>query len=367
MTLEHTDTWNQSFLNDEDRGRGQPSRALSMRNNAVFQAHEAGGGLSQNLTPALGWLSLGLGASALLYPSKLAEVLGLRVSPSTQSTIRGVGLREIISGIGILTQQSNPIWLWSRVLGDAMDLTLLNKAMNSQHLRNQGAVINAQAAVAGITAMDVFASMRVSSKPGDQWSDGKGTFDGQIPIEGKPTSAEPVVASTTINREPDEVYEFWRNFENFPRFMEHLDSVQVTGDRRSHWRALGPANKAVEWDAEIVEDRPGEMISWRSLENADVSNAGKVVFHHAPGGRGTEVRVEMSYQPPAGVVGRKIASLLGREPGQEVHSDLRRLKSVLDVGEVIRSDATLSGHALSLKQRSAKPPEQAPQLSEAMS
>ncbi|WP_406696340.1 SRPBCC family protein [Singulisphaera sp. Ch08] len=102
-----------------------------------------------------------------------------------------------------------------------------------------------------------------------------------------------VTGSITINRPAEELYRFWRNFENLPRIMTHLESVQVTGDRRSHWKAKAPVGSTVEWDAEITEDRPNELIAWRSLEGADVENSGAVRFVPAPGGRGTEVHVEM--------------------------------------------------------------------------
>jgi len=366
MTLEHTRMRNGSSFGDGAYNEGQRSSALSTRNSAVLRAHESNGDFAGRLTPALGWLSLGLGVSALLYPSKMAEKLGLQPNDTTQSALRGVGLREIVSGIGILSSQKTNVWLWSRVLGDAMDLTLLRKAMTSGHSRDGGAVSKVQAAVAGITAMDLYASTRTTAQPHDGWADGNGLSEWQSSPRRR-SSSEPVVASVTIRRSPEEVYAFWRDFSNLPRFMAHLESVQVMGDRRSHWRALGPGNKAVEWDAEIVDERPNEMIAWRSLENADVSNSGSVRFQQAPGGRGTEVLVELSYKPPAGVIGRTIAELLGREPDQEVHSDLRRLKSVMEVGEVLRSDANLGGPSITLKQSAAQPPNDAPPFNPAVS
>jgi uncharacterized membrane protein len=138
----------------------------------------------------------------------------------------------------------------------------------------------------------------------------------------------------------EEVYAFWRNFENLPRFMRHLESVTVSGDRRSHWVAKAPAGKSVEWDAEILEDRPNELISWRSLPGADVYNAGTVQFQPASGGRGTEVRVTLEYHPPFGKLGSRIAMLFREEPGQQVYDDLRNFKQVMETGEILLSDAT---------------------------
>ncbi len=99
----------------------------------------------------------------------------------------------------------------------------------------------------------------------------------------------------------------------------------------------------MEWDAETTEDRPNERIAWRSVEGADVSNAGAVRFVRAPGGRGTEIHVEMRYDPPAGTLGRLVAKLFGEEPSQRVEGDLRRFKQVMEIGEVVRSDASLAG------------------------
>jgi uncharacterized membrane protein len=130
------------------------------------------------------------------------------------------------------------------------------------------------------------------------------------------------------------VYAFWRNFENLPRFMRHLESVTCDGPQKSHWVARAPAGRRVSWDAEVVDEQPNSRIAWRSLEDADVRNAGTVEFERAPGGRGTNIRVSLSYVPPGGKVGAVIAKLFGEEPGQQVHEDLRRLKQLLEAGEV---------------------------------
>lgn len=150
-----------------------------------------------------------------------------------------------------------------------------------------------------------------------------------------------VKQAITVNRSRDEVYEFWHDFENLPRFMNHLESVRSDGAGRSHWKAKGPAGKTVEWDAEIVEDRPNELIAWRSVKGADVDNSGSVRFKPAPGGRGTEVHVEIEYTPPGGVIGATVAKLFGEEPSQQVDGDLRRFKQVMETGEVVRSDASI--------------------------
>ena len=145
-----------------------------------------------------------------------------------------------------------------------------------------------------------------------------------------------VDVSMTIERTPWDLYQFWRNFENLPRFMEHLESVTVVDDKRSHWVAKAPsiAGGKVEWDAEIINDEPNSLIAWRSLENANVDNAGSIRFVPGPEGRGTEVRVVVDYIPPAGRVGKWVARLFGEEPSQQIREDLRRFKRLMETGEI---------------------------------
>ena len=152
-----------------------------------------------------------------------------------------------------------------------------------------------------------------------------------------------VEKSVTVNRAPEELYSFWRNFENLPRFMDHLQSVRVLDDRRSHWVAKAPAGTSVEWDAEIVDERSNEQISWRSTGRADVDNAGTVQFRFAPGGRGTEVKVRLEYNPPAGLLGVGIAKLFGEEPAQQIEGDLRRFKQLMEEGEIPTTEGQPSG------------------------
>ena len=142
----------------------------------------------------------------------------------------------------------------------------------------------------------------------------------------------------TINKPVHEVYEFWRQFQNFPRFMRHLESVEVLGERRSRWRAKAPAGRTVEWEAEMVEDREDEWIAWRSLPGSQVENSGSVRFSPAPGARGTEVRVQLQYSPPAGRLGQGIAWLFGEAPEQQIHDDLHRFKQLMETGEIPLSD-----------------------------
>ena len=156
-----------------------------------------------------------------------------------------------------------------------------------------------------------------------------------------------VEKSVTINRPPGELYRFWRNFENLPRFMNHLESVRVTGEGRSHWVAKAPAGSTVEWDAEIYNEKEGEMIAWRTLEGADVASAGSVHFEEAPGGRGTLMRVVLKYDPPAGKLGAIIARLFGENPEQQIAEDLGRFKQLMETGEVATTEGQPSARGAS--------------------
>lgn len=142
--------------------------------------------------------------------------------------------------------------------------------------------------------------------------------------------------SVVINKPADELYLFWRNLENLPRVMRHLVSVQETGGGKSHWivRGIEGINPHVEWDAEIITERPGEMIGWRSLEGSDVDSAGSVHFRPLKGDRGTEVKVTLSYNPPAGKVGAAIAKLFGQDAESDVREDLRSFKRLMETGSV---------------------------------
>jgi uncharacterized membrane protein len=139
-----------------------------------------------------------------------------------------------------------------------------------------------------------------------------------------------VQKSVTVIRSPSELYDFWRNFENLPRFMDHLESVTVLTPNRSHWVAKAPAGMKVEWDAEIINDVPGEVIGWRSLANAQVANAGSVRFRPAFGGQGTEVTVTFEYVPPAGPLGVAVARIFGEAPEQQVEEELNRFKQLME-------------------------------------
>jgi len=147
-----------------------------------------------------------------------------------------------------------------------------------------------------------------------------------------------VVKSTIVARPKEEVYRYWRNLENLPRFMEHVESVRELDNRRSAWVVKGPMGYDVEWSAQISSDRENEMISWESLPGAEVQNAGSVWFEAAGDGSSTEVKVSLQYLPPAGVIGATVAKWLGESPEQQLDNDLGRFKALIE--SVARSGAT---------------------------
>jgi uncharacterized membrane protein len=152
-----------------------------------------------------------------------------------------------------------------------------------------------------------------------------------------------VQSNITVSADPDEIFRFWRNLENLPRFMQHLDSVRQIDDRRSHWKAIGPAGTRFQWDAEIVREEPGRELAWQSLPGASVSSRGVVMFRPASSGQGTEIEVRMEYRPPAGRLGAAIARLFGEEPQQQIDDDLQRLRRMVDAGELHSIEASASG------------------------
>jgi uncharacterized membrane protein len=152
-----------------------------------------------------------------------------------------------------------------------------------------------------------------------------------------------VEKSITVDRPPDVLYDFWRNFENLPLIMNHLESVKVLDNKRSHWVAKGPVDTRLEWDSELNREIKDEQLDWQSLPGSEVANMGSVFFKKAPADRGTEVKVIFSYDPPAGSVGAAFAKLFGEEPSQQVSDDLRRFKQLMETGEIATVQGQPSG------------------------
>jgi uncharacterized membrane protein len=291
-----------------------------------MQPYENEQSRGEQLAVGLGWFSIGLGLAELAAPDAVARFIGLRDDATTTSVLRAYGGREIGNGLAILMQPDNPTWLWSRVGGDVLDLASLASAARGDYA-DQRRVAAASAAVLGVTALDMICAQQLSARQSGRQAAVRPQVEG-VQVE----------RVTTVSRPIEDVYQFWKNFENFPRFMRHLESVHITGDRRSRWCATGPAGMRVEWDAETIRDDENEWIAWRSLEGSDVQNSGSVRFTPAPGARGTEVRVQLQYSPPGGALGRSVAWLFGEEPDQQVHEDLHRFKQLIETGEIPLSE-----------------------------
>jgi uncharacterized membrane protein len=144
--------------------------------------------------------------------------------------------------------------------------------------------------------------------------------------------------TVSINRSRQEIYSFWRDFRNLPRFMENIESISVADDRRSHWVVSAPGDRTVEWTSVITADEPNQLIAWTSDEGASVRNSGQIEFRDSSNGRGTIVTATIVYHPPGGALGKAIAKLFQREPNIQARRDLRRFKQLMETGEVSTSE-----------------------------
>jgi uncharacterized membrane protein len=268
------------------------------------------------LARGLGWFSLALGATQLAVPRILATAIGIEPSRGVSLLMRALGAREVATGLSVLMEPRRPLPLWARVAGDVVDLGLLALALRGKR-SSTPRLLGAIAAVSGAMALDIVAARRIQTR-----------FE--------ETNA-PVIFSVTINKSPDKVYAFYRNLAQLPRFMDYLQSVHEVSRTRSHWVAKLPIGGTIAWDAEIVEDSPGRALTWRTVEGSPLHLAGRVTFTRAPGRDATEVRVEMKL----GFTGKRPSRLLAKlftKP--QIKGDLRRLKQVMETGEVLFSDAT---------------------------
>ena len=272
------------------------------------------------LARALGWFSIALGSAEFLIPDQMARLIGAPPDERTSTLVRTMGAREIAHGIAILSRPGNSGPVWSRVAGDAADLAFLGSMANSEYADNRR-LLAAGAAVLGVAAFDVVAAQRLSAEDGTRH---------EMPSR--------VTRSVTINKPIEQVYAYWRQLENLPRFMRYLDSVEPLAEGRSKWKARGPGGVPVQWEAETVAERENELIAWRSVPGSQIQTSGTVRFVPAPGARGTEVHVEMEFRLPAGSLGRTVAWMLGRDPAGQLADDLRRFKQLLETGEIALSE-----------------------------
>ena len=280
---------------------------------------------TDRLVRALGLASAGLGVPMLLRPLAVARFAGVEDEASGVTAVKATGYRELAHAVLLLL--GPPGTVWTRVAGDAVDLTLLGRAVAARTGERRARTTRAAVAAGGIAALDLYAAVRtVRTQHG----------------RGRPGPLQ-LQATVTVNKSPDEVYAFWRDFTNLPTFMLHLKSVAPTGDRRTRWEANAPLRRSVTWEAELTSEEPGRRIAWKSLPGSTIDNAGTVHFSEAPGDRGTEVKVVLHYGIPGGRLGQAVAKLLGEEPEQQVRDDLRRFKQVMETGDLVRSEALPQG------------------------
>lgn len=310
------------FITTPPRGVGSPT--FDPKGNTVtMNGEHAQTDRAEQFAMGLGWFSLALGMAEIAAPRGVVRMAGLPDDRRTTNIVRAFGAREIGHGVAILSNPTLPAAVWSRVAGDVLDIACLGAGLRSDDAdRRRGMV--ALAGLVGATAADVMCAQRLSRR--------------REASDAFPRYHVDVRQSTTINRPIEQVYEFWKDFSNFPRFMRHLESVEMLGEGRSRWRATGPGGITVEWEADTIEDRENELISWRSREGSTIENRGTVRFRRAPGVRGTELRVDLEYRPPAGALGRSVAWLFGKAPEQQISEDLRRVKQLLETGQITLSE-----------------------------
>jgi uncharacterized membrane protein len=320
----------------------------------------------RTLARGLGAFSLGLGVVQLTAPGKFVQWIGLRPRPDRETEARAVGARELMAAAGLLGRPMPIAWMWMRVAGDVVDLALLSREMRSRDVA-RSRVAAAMRGVVAVTALDLAGSVIATreatrnGRNGSAMTIGRRAHGGTNTTTRVATKAKEkdrvIVKSITVNRPIAEVYSWWHDFANLPLFMRHLEEVRVIDEKRSHWRARGPAGTTVEWDAETVQDRPNELIEWRSVEGSPVSHSGTVRFEQARADRGTIVRVEMTYSPPGGPVGVALAKLTGEDPDTQVADDLRHFKQILETGDIVVSEGTAGGRKI--RQAPARPVEEA--------
>jgi uncharacterized membrane protein len=279
-----------------------------------------GSAAPDRLATALGWFSVALGIAELLAPRSVSRAVGASMS---NGLVRTLGARELAAGVGILAARDNGPWLWSRVAGDAMDVALIANAARAKDART-GRVALAAGAVALVAALDVKAGIDRSRRQAGAL--------GQVRID----------ETIAINRTPAECYRFWRELSNLPRFFKHLEAVEQTGGRTSHWIA-SEAGIRLEWDSELLKEEPDHLLVWQTLPGADIPHAGTVTFDPGPGGRGALVRLEMEFRPPGGKAGAAFAQLFGAVPSMQAAEDLRRYKRLIETGEIATTDGQSSG------------------------
>lgn len=292
-------------------------KARSQEHPVHVQATRSG----TDLVRALGWLSLGLGLAGMLMPRTLSRSAGI---VQGEGWLRAIGTRELVAGAGILMRPDKPGWLWSRVAGDAMDLSLLALTLRKGRAEAGRRLGVLSAVLTGLTVLDLLVA----------WNNTARLRHLPAATRASRTSISHVRKSLDVNRSPVECYRFWRDFENFPRFMPHVEQIEPVDATHSRWLVRGPLGHRFQWHAELTSDVPAQQLGWQTMAGSDIAHTGLVRFSPVPGNRGTRIAVEFTYHPPLGKAGVMLARMTGEEPSQQVSEDLRRFKQLIETGEI---------------------------------
>jgi uncharacterized membrane protein len=321
---------------DSNTDAGQPAQAYADPGSALrerppgkefrYEA-QSGDGLSP-LQVGAGMVILGLGIAQLIAPRRVSQSTGIHAHPGV---VRASGALSLASAFNIFNRgKPAPLGL-ARLACVALELTLLGRS--TSHAASRGRSRRLALTGAGI-ATAAMLDMSAAIKQGARQTMGERTTE---------SGAQAVEKCITVNKSPEECYRFWRNFDRFPEFMQHLEAVEKITDTRSHWKAKAPIGASVEWDADITADQPGELLAWHSVEGADVDNGGTVRFEPAPGGLYCISTRTMVPRPPGGKAGALVAKLFGENPSQQMDGDLRRFKQIIETGEITTTEGQSSG------------------------
>ena len=311
------------------------------------------------MTSGLAWCNIAVGFSQLVAPDALARLIGLRPSPHTRMALRAVGIREITTGYALLSNSHSTPWLWSRLAGDAMDLSLLvagvgrraddrTRAARTAFAIASGALVNVYAAAHTgrsrrrhpISSVEPVSAGRVLTPVGRALApavEAKAPeLVDQVPVA--LTAVRTAHQMVTVSRPAADLYAYWRDFENLPSFMRQLESVVCADGARSHWVMRAPGGSRYSLEAEIVADVPGELIAWQTtLSDTAAHSAATVRFLPTPSGRDSTVHLRLEYSPSAGALGEVVARLFGVEPSQQLETDLTAFKQLMELEEGARA------------------------------
>ncbi len=265
------------------------------------------------LARGLGWFSVGLGLTEIFAPRALARFIGAKPN---DTLLRAYGLREMAAGLGLLTQADPAVWVQARVAGDVMDLTTMGAAFPSSGA-GQNRLAAATAAVVGITALDVLCAAQLSGQHG----------------AARDSGATVVEKSVTVGRAPEELLAFWRDPARIGQIVGDWAEVTPDGQGGAHWKVNAPLGRAVEWDAHVHEERPGELLRWHGKSGTQMPVEMALRFCPAEGNRGTEVTLWLRLAP-SGVGGSLLAHLPGLVPATLALKALRAFKSLVETGEI---------------------------------